>query len=234
MSALHHRRRLFAFIAPEDTLGDPVLPLTLLVRAGPLFALLLLGVNDHYLKASGWLPGVITGKLSDFAGLVYFPLLLVTATNLIGFMLGKRRVRFASASHAQLVIACVATGLFFSAVQLSEGVAWFYARASAFLMFWNDAELVRVTMDPTDVVAILSLPVAYLLGRRGVMKVPPGRLAYALAKRGTRPSADVMADIVAIAPAKARHALTLLCDAVDEGRSAEELDQLLAAYRAQI
>ena len=34
----------------------------------------LLGLNDHVLK--GAFPGLITGKLSDFAGLVFFPLVL--------------------------------------------------------------------------------------------------------------------------------------------------------------
>jgi hypothetical protein len=42
----------------------------------PLLAVLLLAVNDHLLKGSGVLPGTVTGKLSDFAGLFFFPLLL--------------------------------------------------------------------------------------------------------------------------------------------------------------
>jgi hypothetical protein len=40
----------------------------------PLATVLLLAVNDHLLKAR-W-PGLLTGKLSDFAGLFFFPLLL--------------------------------------------------------------------------------------------------------------------------------------------------------------
>lgn len=46
-------------LAPERAL--PTLPW--------VAALLVLVVNDHVLKGSGLLPGVITGKLSDFAGL---------------------------------------------------------------------------------------------------------------------------------------------------------------------
>jgi hypothetical protein len=42
----------------------------------PLGAVLLLLLNDHLLKGSGLLPGVLTGKLSDVAGLFFFPLLL--------------------------------------------------------------------------------------------------------------------------------------------------------------
>src|SRR3954469_11095790 len=47
-----------------------------LVRPVPLAAVGVLAVNDHLLKGSGLLPGAVTGKLSDFAGLFFFPLLL--------------------------------------------------------------------------------------------------------------------------------------------------------------
>jgi hypothetical protein len=40
-------------------------------------ALVTLLLNDHVLKTAGVLPGVLTGKLSDFAGLVVAPVLLV-------------------------------------------------------------------------------------------------------------------------------------------------------------
>ena len=42
----------------------------------PIAAVLVLTLNDHVLKGSGLLPGWLTGKLSDFAGLFFFPLLL--------------------------------------------------------------------------------------------------------------------------------------------------------------
>ncbi len=42
-----------------------------------LASMALLGLNDHVLK--GLFPGLITGKLSDFAGLVFFPLVLEIA-----------------------------------------------------------------------------------------------------------------------------------------------------------
>jgi len=46
----------------------------LLLHPVPLGAIVLLVVNDHVLKARG--PGFVTGKLSDVAGLVFFPLFL--------------------------------------------------------------------------------------------------------------------------------------------------------------
>jgi hypothetical protein len=48
------------------------------------FALALLIVNDHALKGSGWLPGVVTGKLGDVAGLVVAPVLVAVLAALAG------------------------------------------------------------------------------------------------------------------------------------------------------
>src|SRR5690242_20127817 len=42
----------------------------------PLAAVAVLAINDHLLKGAGVLPGWLTGKLSDIAGLFFFPLLL--------------------------------------------------------------------------------------------------------------------------------------------------------------
>src|SRR5689334_9861831 len=39
-------------------------------------ALVVLLLNDHVLKGSGVLPSVLTGKLSDFAGVIVAPVLL--------------------------------------------------------------------------------------------------------------------------------------------------------------
>jgi len=41
-------------------------------------ALAVLVVNDHVLKGAGLLPGWLTGKLSDFAGLVVAPVVVST------------------------------------------------------------------------------------------------------------------------------------------------------------
>jgi hypothetical protein len=47
----------------------------------PMFgaALSVLVLNDHWLKGAGLLPGWLTGKLSDFAGLIVAPILVTTA-----------------------------------------------------------------------------------------------------------------------------------------------------------
>ena len=59
------------------------------VLASPVFvlALVVLVLNDHVFKQA-W-PGLVTGKLSDFAGLVVAPLLLAVPLAAIGV---RRRV----------------------------------------------------------------------------------------------------------------------------------------------
>src|SRR5262245_28812425 len=57
---------------------DPPRSARFAVLLHPLFlcALALLLVNDHLLKGAGILPGAITGKLSDLAGLIVAPVLV--------------------------------------------------------------------------------------------------------------------------------------------------------------
>ena len=49
-------------------------PTAFMTRLAPLVAVAVLVSNDHVLKQH--FPGLITGKLSDFAGLFFFPLFL--------------------------------------------------------------------------------------------------------------------------------------------------------------
>jgi hypothetical protein len=95
-----------------------------LVRPGALVALGVLITNDHLLKGSGLLPGWLTGKLSDFAGLYLFPILV-----------------FGLFGHARVV--GIATALGFLSVKLVPAVNGFVASA------WGP-----MRMDPTDLVAL--------------------------------------------------------------------------------
>ena len=80
-----------------------------LAHPGSVLALMVLVLNDHVLKQA-W-PGPVTGKLSDVAGLVVFPLLLAV----LAAMVGVRR---------PLQAALVLTGLGFAVVKsFDEGAA---------------------------------------------------------------------------------------------------------------
>lgn len=103
-----------------------------------LGSLAVLVLNDHVLKGAGVLPGVITGKLSDFAGLVVAPVLLAALCRV-------KTPRGWLLSH-------VAVGLVFSAIQLSASLA---AGWSALMGVFGFPWL--ITRDATDLVALPAL-----------------------------------------------------------------------------
>ncbi|WP_437915038.1 hypothetical protein WME73_05870 [Sorangium sp. So ce302] len=115
----------------------------------PLFlgALALLVVNDHLLKGAGLLPGALTGKLSDLAGLVVAPVLaaaLVDARTSRG-----RAVAFAAvvAPFAAIKLSAAAAQLLVGLVGLA-GITW------------------RIWQDPTDLAALVVLVPAWRLSAR--------------------------------------------------------------------
>ncbi|MDI1450571.1 hypothetical protein [Polyangium sp. 6x1] len=107
-----------------------------------LGSLALLALNDHVLKGAGILPGALTGKLSDFAGLVVAPALLATLLRL-----GSRR---------SLFFAHLATGAVFAAIKLSPAAARGFEALAALTPFpW------QITVDPTDLMALPALALAW-------------------------------------------------------------------------
>lgn len=107
--------------------------------AHPVFwgALVVLALNDHVLKGAGILPGVVTGKLSDFAGLIVAPVLLAA-------LIPRRLVAFALITIP------------FALIKMSPLFAAFAEEGMALVgIEW------RIWVDPTDLVALLSLPVAW-------------------------------------------------------------------------
>ncbi len=144
---------------------------TPLAHPAALAAVALLLVNDHLLKAR-W-PGWVTGKLSDVAGMVFFPLLLFAVAA------GAARIarRSGGDSRALLVGCAVATALAFAAVKTWEparaafevalGAArWPLGAARAIL---DGAALpplaqAAVARDMTDLVALPFVAVAVAIG----------------------------------------------------------------------
>ena len=153
---------------------------------GPLHPLIwgaaaLMAVNDQLLK--GWGPGWLTGKLSDVAGLAFAPALLVALIELAGCRFGLR-----VGDRRLLLGSIMATGGFFSAIQLHPGAAaaWVWGlgaaqwplRALAALAAGAPAPALRPvihTADPTDLLALpaLALPLAlgWARGRAPVLRV---------------------------------------------------------------
>lgn len=120
-----------------------------------LGALALLVANDHWLKGSGLLPDVLTGKLSDFAGMLVAPVLLASLLRV-----GTRRG----------LLAChVAVVVVFAAIQLSPE----FARLWSGLMGLFGHPWV-ITCDPTDLIAV---PFAWLSWRLLIPEMAPERPA---------------------------------------------------------
>ena len=73
-----------------------------LTRPAPLVAATVLAVNDHVLKGSGLLPGAVTGKLSDVAGLFVAPIAAVCVARGVAAMTGRSLRR-----DGRVAMACV-------------------------------------------------------------------------------------------------------------------------------
>jgi len=132
-----------------------------------LCAIGLLVINDHVLKQLA--PGVLTGKLSDFAGLAFFPLLLAAAAEHARIRRGTQTV----------LLAALATAAVFAAIKVCAPAAELYrvglaalqwpARAArAVLTGESVPSLGRVAhvADRTDLVALIALALPITLARR--------------------------------------------------------------------
>jgi outer membrane protein assembly factor BamB len=100
-------------------------------------ALTLLLLNDHVLKGAGLLPPWLTGKLSDFAGMIVAPVLLAA-------LIGARRRRSIAGCF-------VAVGASFALINVWPSASQF----CEWIMPW------RLWPDPTDLLALPMLWVAW-------------------------------------------------------------------------
>ncbi len=159
-------------------MSDPV-PADGLLHPVALGAMALLALNDHVLKpafANAW-----TGKLSDIAGLVFFPLLLQAVIELGCKMAGRPW----GPSLRVLVGAAVISGIAFALVQVWPPATAAY-RVAWGALYWPIATIgellrggglapwrpVRMWPDPTDLIALPALAIAVAAGwRRG--SLPP-------------------------------------------------------------
>lgn len=157
-----------------------------------LAALAVLGVNDHLLKGAGVLPGSLTGKLSDLAGMVVAPALLAA-------LLGLR-------SRRGLLWCHVAVGAVFAAIKLSPAAA----DAWSWLMGLVGNAWV-ITVDPTDLIALPVLAIGWRALLPAMRRPMPVRVP--VAPQGGAGMVPRVAQMAAIC------AGTSLSIATSEGRS---------------
>ena len=135
-----------------DGSSAPVFPWAALARPSWIVALVVLAMNDWFLKGAGLLPGALTGKLSDLAGLYVAPILLAS-------VIGVRTRRGAG-------LVSVAVGLFFATLQTAYG-AWFVGLVTSWVgLPWT------VWPDPWDLLALPVLGLAFASMTRTPMSAP--------------------------------------------------------------
>jgi hypothetical protein len=144
-----------------------------LLHPVPLFALATLIVNDHVLKLR--YPGWVTGKLSDIAGMVFFPLFLLAVIEMAGRLLGAAQFR----RDRVLLMCALATAIVFCAVKTWAPATSFYELGLGLLQ-WplragiailggvSPGAVARVVLvrDGTDLVAVPFVAIAIFVGGR--------------------------------------------------------------------
>lgn len=150
-----------------------------------LFAIVILLVNDHILKVV--MPSSLTGKLSDFAGLFFFPFLLAGLLGLVGESLGASSRRIAR-------IALGLTALWFAGIKTIPALNTFTAEVAEVFL----GHPTFYVLDPTDLLSLVVLPFAWNLWRRmeeerrAVSLKPAQIFAFGLAVVGTMASSPCM------------------------------------------
>ncbi len=172
-----------------------------LLQPVALGGVLILILNDHVLKAAN--PGWMTGKLSDVAGLAFFPFFLIAVYELC-CAVGRRSPAPRAMS---LAAASVITGLAFALVEVTSWGESMY-RDGLGLLQWIPTGLgavavgqpppapqpVLATSDPLDLVALAVLPLLNIGAARRSLLRPRLRLSR-------HPRFERMAGVVVLAVA---------------------------------
>ena len=108
-------------------------------------SIVMLVVNDHILKVV--CPSWLTGKLSDIAGLFFFPLIVATS---LSFLLSKYKVT--SIRIGQIAFAFV--GIWFILLKTFPLVNFLTTSLITSLLIGFPAKFV---MDPTDLIALFAM-----------------------------------------------------------------------------
>lgn len=157
-----------------------------LVHPWPLLSIAVLAANDHLLKGSGILPAWLTGKLSDFAGLFFFPVLLT--------LIVERLLR-GQGSPSRRTTATISAWLTAVAFALLKTVP---ALASA-VGSWVGA----IVADPTDLLALPMVALSY----RYLVRAAPRRKTPLWAERAAMVAASISALATSQAPSRHGYAL---------------------------
>lgn len=149
-------------------------PGDLLLHPAALLALGLVILNDRVLKVH--VPSAFTGKLSGFAGLVYFPLFVVAFMEGARWLVNRRRWELGPRS---VVVVSVVSGIIFVLIKTWGPAAEIY-RSSLGVVLWPaylpgdliqgrgfpEIRRIDVVEDRSDLVALVALAVPVWVSRR--------------------------------------------------------------------
>ena len=125
-----------------------------LVHPASIAAIGILLINDHVMKQVA--PSWLTGKISDFAGLYFAPfVVLVVWEASLGVVIPRISGRTVA------LATYVTVGLFFAAFKVSSEAADAFVR-----IVGMSGVRISIVVDPTDLVAVVSLPLSYALWSR--------------------------------------------------------------------
>lgn len=110
-------------------------------------------INDHFLKGSSF-PSILTGKISDFCGLFFFPFLIFDLL-LITKIINTNKLRY-------FLAICLATGCLFTAIKVSSA-----ANAIIASIYGNLGLRAKICLDTDDLWALIVLPlgIAYFVSK---------------------------------------------------------------------
>ncbi|AZZ37968.1 hypothetical protein CIK05_14535 [Bdellovibrio sp. qaytius] len=130
-------------------------PIHFFIHPVPLAAVVLTAVNDHFLKYQ--YPGLITGKLSDFTGLFYFPLFVCAIVVLVVRLYRKDYVF----NRRLLITALVATDVVFCLFKLNSALKSLFVD-----WFSHQVFTIAVASDATDLIALSASVACYYFASR--------------------------------------------------------------------
>lgn len=132
----------------------------------PLIAVALVALNDHVLKKQ--IPSALTGKLSDFAGLLFFPVFLCALWVLLkpARWFGLRAYEWVT--RTQTIVAIAITDFIFVSIKVSPWATDIYVRAMGAIGYPS-----RVTPDLTDLWALSMNALTYWYLVQQVRRGPP-------------------------------------------------------------
>lgn len=122
-----------------------------------------MALNDHWLKYA--YPGFLTGKISDFCGVFYFPIFLLGLAVGIQILLSRNQTKPSLLSRKNLLAAILFTDFLMLTVKLNSEAAQAIEQ-----VFGNYLFEIHIVSDRMDLLALMMNPLTYLYMKKYLKK----------------------------------------------------------------